>query len=108
MDLRTVLGATQTELVLKTNVTPEIVIRLSDLLSPRPPTPEQALQSSNPLVMKLIRPEVALQGFGLQRTFSPYGHPTKNMYLTVLASFLAAGLIGFIGTLAVCHKKVGI
>jgi len=97
------IGTGDSELVIKTNISPAITIKLADLLIPGQPS-SQAIASDHPIVMRLIKPEVIIKTLGLERAYSPFGRPRSGMYSTVLLGLVASGLVGALLTWAVCKN----
>jgi hypothetical protein len=106
-DMRSLLTAVagQAELVIDSNVTPKIVVNLADILVPGTPS-NTAIQSDHPLMMKLIRPEIAVQTIGIEQSFAPFGKPRAGMYAIVGVSVVAAGVFGALLSWAVCKKYI--
>ena len=104
-DLRTLFnaGTGNSELTIKTNISPEITIKLADLLVPGQPS-TQVIASDHPMLMRLIKPEVIIKTLGLERAYSPFGRPRSGMYSTVLLGFGASGLVGALLTWAICKN----
>lgn len=104
-DLRALfnIGTGDSELTIKTNITPEITIKLADLLIPGQPS-AQVISSDHPIIMRLIKPEVIIKTLGLERAYSPFGRPQSGMYSTVLLGLVASSLVGALLTWAVCKN----
>ena len=96
-------GTGDAELVIKSNVTPEITVKLADLLIPGQPS-KQVIASDHPLIMRAIKPELIIQTLGIERAYSPYGRPRAGMASMVLAGIVCSGLVGAIISWAVCKN----
>lgn len=106
-DIRSLLtaGTGDAELVIKSNVTPEITIKLADVLVPGG-SAQRAITSDHPLLMKLIRPELIIKTLGIEDNYSPYGRPQAGMYSMVLVGLVSSGLIGALLAWAVCKNFI--
>ena len=106
-DIRSIFTAVagQAELVIDTNVTPKIRVNLADILVPGTPSPN-ALQSDYPLMLRLIRPEVAIQSIGLERSYAPHGKPQAGMYAIIGVSIIATGLLGAAASWIICKNYI--
>ncbi len=106
-DIRSLFTAVagQAELIIDSNVTPKITVNLADILVPGTPS-TSAIQSDYPLAMRLIRPEIAIQSVGIERSYAPYGKPQAGMYAIVGASLVAAGLLGAAGSWLICKNYI--
>lgn len=104
-DLRTLFnaGTGDSELTIKTNISPALTIKLADLMVPGQPSTE-IISSDHPLLMRLIKPEVIVKILGLERAYSPFGRPRSGMYSTILLGLVASGLVGGLLTWAVCKN----
>lgn len=98
-------GTGDAELVIRSNVTPEITIKLADLLLPGQPS-KQVVASGHPLLMRAIKPELIIQTLGMERAYSPYGRPRAGMASMVFAGLICSGLIGAIISWAICKNYV--
>lgn len=87
-----ILNAGQSEIVFRSQVTPEIRINVANLLSSSPS--QTAVQGSDATAMKFIKPEVIVKSLGVERSFAPYGKPTTNFYSTMVYGAAAMMLIG--------------
>lgn len=107
-DIRSIFTAVtgQAELVIDSNVTPRIKINLADVLVPGTPS-QTAIQSDHPFLLKLIRPEIAIQAVGIERSYAPHGKPQAGMYAIVGVSILTAGLLGAAASWLICKNYVG-
>lgn len=84
------------KLIIRSNVTPEIVIDLTQISKPGP-APDTAVQGQNVALMNLIKPEVELVGLGVSKSIHPYGKPTTGLFtLAVVGAALAAAGGGFV------------
>jgi hypothetical protein len=107
MDVRSLFTAVagQAELEIDSNVTPIIKVNLADILVPGTPS-QGAIQSDYPLIMRLIKPEIAIQAIGIERSYAPYGKPQAGMYAIIGVSVVAAGLLGAAGSWIICKNYV--
>jgi len=113
-----VLEQSDTKIVFRSNVTPEITIDVPTLLKG-----EQAAQvdlfsnygetssgaittDSNELAMKLLAPQISFQAknLGLRKSVAPYGSPTPNAWIMFLFVLAASGLIGAKIAWTICTK----
>jgi len=103
---QSVLGASGTQLIFKSNITPDIKIDVAQLLnknSTQPP--QQTVQSDSPGALALIRPQIALTtGVGIDKVIAPYGPPIKNAWLLAVVVLGASGLIGARIAWAMCRR----
>jgi hypothetical protein len=90
------------ELIFRSNVTPEITIDLSSLVSKQDPKPD-AVSGSNKLALQFIKPEILIQALGVQKSIAPYGEPSTGMYTYVLGGLASAALIGGLLTYGICR-----
>ena len=104
-DLRALFnaGTGNSELTLKTNITPEITIKLADLLVPGQPSSD-VVASEHPMLMRLIKPEIIVHTLGIERAYSPFGRPRSGMYSTVLMGLVTSCLVSALVTWAVCKN----
>lgn len=98
-------GTGDAELVIRSHVTPEITIKLADLLIPGQPS-EQAIASDHPMIMRAIKPELIIQTLGIERPYSPYGRPRAGMASIILAGVACSGLVGALISWAICKNYV--
>ena len=105
VDVRSLFTAVagQAELIIDSNVTPVITVNLADILVPGTPS-SGAIQSEYPLAMRLIRPEIAIQSIGIERSYAPYGKPQAGMYAIIGVSLVAAGLAGAAASWIYCKN----
>lgn len=103
---RSVAGAATTgaQIIIKSNVTPDIKIDIGNLLKPGPGIPPQtAVQSDNVTLMKLIKPEVIITGLGLEKSIAPYGKPTTGMFTVVAIGVGVAAALGGLMAWKICR-----
>lgn len=107
--LATGLSATGAEVVIESNVTPEITIDLAAALQPGPP-PNTAIKGSDQLALRIIQPEIEITTLGgaLRKSIAPYGKPRAGMFTILLFSIGAAGLIGGAIAWNVCRNRIGV
>lgn len=91
--LRGVLSAGGAQLIVRSNLTPEIRIDISQLAKPGEPA-KTAVQGENAVLMNFIRPEVVVTGLGVEKSIAPYGKPSAGMFNVVIGGVLVAGAIG--------------
>lgn len=101
--LNQLVGTTKPELIISSNITPDITIDLSKFLSTSGAPPAQAVSGSNKLTLQLIQPEITFQSLGMQKTVAPYGKPVANMYLAILVSLVACAFAGALVTWKLCE-----
>lgn len=99
------LGQSDTKVIFRSNFTPDITIDVSQLSAGG--DPKQIVTSPSTQAMGLIRPQATLSAAGLSKSVAPYGAPTKNAWIMVLASLLIAGLIGSRLAWILCKKVPG-
>jgi hypothetical protein len=87
-----IVGGAGGQLVFRSQLTPEIVIDLANLATPKPSP--QAITSSDRAALRFIRPEVIIRGLGVEKSVAPYGKPSPHFYLNILIASAAVGLIG--------------
>lgn len=106
-DLRSIIqaGTGDADLVIRSNVTPEITIKLADVLAPGQPS-QQAISSQHPLLMQFIKPEIIVKTLGVEKPYSPYGRPRAGMPQMIVGVLLSSGLIGAVLAWVVCHRLV--
>ena len=101
------IGETGSQIVFRSNVTPDITIDISGLMkakSGQPVSEEVPVSSDDKTVLRLVRPEVTLRGLGVQSTYAPYGQPRKEFALALFAGIIVAGLIGARLAWVICKK----
>lgn len=94
-DLFNIFQKTDSYIVLRSNITPEIAFNIADLLKPGTPSQaaaEKAVSSENPLLMKLVKPRITIRGLGMSKSIAPYGDPSKSAWILALAAFVLLGL----------------
>lgn len=106
--LTTGLTTTGAEVIIESNVTPEIVIDLAAALQPGPP-PDTAVSGSNKLALRLIQPEIQISTLdgALKKSIAPYGKPRTGMFSILMFSVGAAGLVGAAIAWKICRDKIG-
>lgn len=100
--LRSVLSAGGAQLIVRSNLTPEIRIDISQLAKPGQPA-ATAVQGENAALMNLIRPEVIVTGLGVEKSIAPYGKPTAGMFTVVAAGAAVAAAIGAAVAWKICR-----
>ena len=91
------------ELIFRSNVTPEITIDLSSVVSKKEPKPD-AVSGSNKLALQFIKPEIIFQVLGIEKSIAPYGKPETGFYTYVLGVLASAGLLGGVLTFGICKN----
>ena len=104
-DIRSIFTAVagQADLTIDSNITPKITVNLADILVPGQPS-QTAIQSNNPLLMRIIRPEIAIQSVGIERSYAPYGKPQAGMYAMIGLGLFIACLTGGATTWLFCKN----
>lgn len=99
------LNAGQSEVIFRSQVTPEIRINLANLLNPS--TSQNAIQtnSSNTVAMRMIKPEILLTTMGVEKSVAPYGKPTTNFYSTAVYGAVAMMLVGGATAWWLCRRS---
>jgi hypothetical protein len=102
--LRSVTGAAtaNAQVVIRSNITPEIRINLAELAKPGAPS-AAAVQSDNATLMKLIKPEVIITGLGLEKRMAPYGSPKAGMFTIVAVGVSVAAALGGLVAWKICR-----
>jgi hypothetical protein len=98
-------GTGDADLVIKTNITPEITIKLADLLVPGQASKE-AIASDHPMIMRVIKPEVIINSMGIEKAYSPFGRPRAGMASMLLAGVLSSSLVGALISWLICKNYV--
>lgn len=97
-------SATDSVLIFRSNVTPEITINLENLFTPNSNPPPETVQGSNKLALQLIKPEIIVNSYGIEKPIAPYGIPETGMYVYFFGGLLAAMLTGAIITFIICRN----
>ena len=99
------LSTANNSIIVRTQITPDIVIDLNKLLTPGT-SGSDAVSGQNSTVLDFIKPSVIVNAVGFQKKVEPYGAPSENFGLVLAA--LALGLVALGGASAfwVC-KRVG-
>jgi len=97
------LSTANNSIIVRTQITPDIVIDLNKLLTPGT-SGTDAVSGQNSTVLDLIKPSVIVNALGFQKKVEPYGTPSENFGLVLAA--LALGLIALGGASAfwLCKK----
>lgn len=101
--LNQLVGASKPELIISSNITPDITVDLSQFLTTSSAPPTQAVTGTNKLTLQLLQPEITFTSLGVQKTIAPYGKPVANMYLAVGVGLLACGLLGALTAWKFCE-----
>lgn len=97
------LNNSNTEIVIRTQVTPEIKINLANLAAGK--QKEETFQSSGGSVaLKVIKPEVSIRTMGVEKVVAPYGRPEQNYVAVALATLFGSALVGASLAFYVCRK----
>lgn len=103
-----ILEQSETKVIFRSNVTPEIIIDVPSLLKGEQAAKVQPAVSteSNELIMKLIAPQISFRAknLGFIKTTAPYGSPTPNAWIMFLVIIAASGLIGAKMAWTICAK----
>jgi len=99
--LKGFLSAGGMQLVLKSNVTPEIIIDVSQLA--KPGAEAQTAVQGDPVLMRLIKPELLVRGLGVEKSIAPYGQPQAGMFTMVAVGTAIAGALGAIIAWRICR-----
>ena len=91
--ISSLLSSGKTELVFRSQVTPEIKIDVASLLTPGP-APASAVQAEGRVALSFIKPEIVIRSLGVEKSVAPYGKPTKDLYTVVLWGTIGAAAIG--------------
>jgi hypothetical protein len=100
--LRNLASAGGAQLIIRSNVTPEIRINVADLAKPGTP-PKTAVQGDNAVWMNLIKPEVVMTGLGVEKSLAPYGKPTTGMFTMVAVGAGIAAALGGLVAWKICR-----
>lgn len=105
---------TSPQIIFSSNVTPDIALDLSEILSAKKQQPttdesKKALKGSGigSQILRLIRPEVIIETLGMEKSYAPYGHPYKQTYIFVLLGIGAVGILGASIGWNICRNKIG-
>lgn len=98
------------EIVFSSNVTPDIIINLSEAVGSKgtPATAKKAIKGAEgeSVVLKLLRPEVTIETLGTQESFAPYGKPYAGMHIIILSSLAITGVLAGAIAWYICKYKV--
>ncbi|MGE3527902.1 MAG: hypothetical protein AB7G54_00570 [Methyloceanibacter sp.] len=104
------VGGTGAELVLRTQLSPEMRIDLAELGRGKPaerPEPKGLLaQGLDWVLSELVRPEIEIQVLGQSQTIAPWGkpEPERGAWLAVGGAALAAGVF-WLGYQVLCRSR---
>lgn len=101
--LNTVLSAGQTQLVFRSQVTPEITIDLAKLSAPG--NENQAISSNDSKALRFIKPEIAVRAMGVEKISAPYGRPDVNFWKWIVLSGVLMMGAGAAGAWWLCKKR---
>ena len=97
------LNNSNSEIIIRSQVTPEIRIKLANLMAGR--QKEETFQSSGGSVaLKVIKPEVIIRSLGTERSVAPYGKPEQNYMAITLVTLIGSALVGASLAFYVCRK----
>ena len=89
------LGATNAIVVIKSNMTPDITVKLADLLSPPGAGAPQAISSQDEGKLQWIKPELELRTMGTTvSTYAPYGNPSREAFIYFAIAIIVMSLMG--------------
>jgi hypothetical protein len=95
------------KLVFTSNLTPEISLNLLELLqSDEGSQPATEIVEEGGTTLKLIRPEVIVEGLGRRKSFAPYGRPYAGMFGIILGSMGVIALISGLIAWHICRNKI--
>ena len=100
-----VLSRSETKVIFRSNLTPDITIDVSKLSAGG--EPKEIVSSPTTGVMALIRPQATLTGMGLTKNIAPYGTPVKNAWVVAVAALLISGILGSKIAWYLCKKVPG-
>lgn len=100
--LRNVVSAGSPQLIIRSNLTPEIRINIADLTKPGAPS-QTAVQGDNLALMRLIKPEVIMTIAGVEKSHAPYGKPTTGMFTLVAVGVGVAAALGGLVAWKICR-----
>lgn len=90
-------------LIFRSNVTPEIMVNLANLFAPNSNPPPETVQGTNKLALQLIKPEIVVKAYNIEKPIAPYGSPKAGMYVYFLGGLLVAALVGAVITMIICR-----
>jgi len=114
-----ILGESGTKVIFRSNVTPDIVVDISELMKvkavgisidddapvdPTPETEEVPISSEDTRLLKIIRPEVSLNILGNRVSHAPYGRPRRTTAVIFVFALIASSLIGAKLAWVACKK----
>ena len=89
------LSGTNAQVVIKSNMTPDITVKLSDLLSPPSDGAPKALSSQDENKLQWIKPELELRTMGTTvSTYAPYGNPSREAFIYFAIAIIVMSLMG--------------
>jgi len=98
-----VAAGTDTKLIFRSQVTPEMEFPLGPLL-----TGGSVPTTSAPnFWLNLIKPEIEVSIAGIKRPYHPYGKPVNNFYIYILGGVGIAGIVSLLTAYRLCSNKVG-
>lgn len=102
--MSSVVGQFNNEIVVRSQVTPEIRIDVNQLLKGGAEQPKEAVKGQGNFFLNFIRPEIELNLLGTKQSVAPYGKPAEDMMPVLIASI--AGLMTLGGAIAffICKK----
>jgi len=89
-------------IAIKSNTSPDIVINVSDLLSPDADA-TKSISSSNQSSLQWIRPKIVIRSMGNESAFAPYGEPNSMIFLAIAAGAIVMALLGAKLAMMLCH-----
>jgi hypothetical protein len=89
------LSGTNAQVVIKSNMTPDITVKLSDLLSPPSDGAPKVISSQDENKLQWIKPELELRTMGTTvSTYAPYGTPSKEAFIYFSIAIIIMSLMG--------------
>lgn len=101
--VNSLINNSNTEIIIKSQVTPEIRINLANLMAGK--KKEETFESSGGNVaLRVIKPEVIVKSLGTERSVAPYGKPEQNYLAIVIATLAGSALVGASLAFYICRR----
>jgi hypothetical protein len=107
--LKTILGGATPKLVFSSNVTPKISLDLEEIVKPGGPSLtslKESVEGKGKIFLKLIKPEIIIRTFGVEKSYTPYGKPYANMPIFLLGGICLTGILGASIAWYICRNKI--